>query len=169
MNTRPEIKLNTVAYDEFIVNDVDGNLVTGLVDGNFTKKLYNPSGTEVSGSITVTITELGNGLYRANFTPNALGQWAILITHSTYFAHGKGGSYLCVENLSDDLASDISDLDTKIELIKQIESGRWKIDTNTKEMVFYKDDNVTEIMRFKLYDDEGNLDVQDVFERRRQS
>ena len=155
-----DIKLNTIAYDNLIVNDEDGNLITGLVNGDFTKKLYNPSGSEVSSSITVTISELGNGLYRASFTPNATGAWTLLITNVTYFSFGKAADYRCVENFSDDLA-------TVLDTILEYNSGRWKINQNTKEMIFYKSDNVTELGRFKLYDNTGQLNTENVFERRK--
>ena len=47
--------------------------------------------------------------------------------------------------------------------------GRWKIDKDTDQMIFYKDDNVTEVARFNLYDALGNLtDIgDDVYERER--
>jgi len=154
------IKLNAINYDEFVVNDADGNLVTGLVQGDFTVKLYNPSGSEVSGSIAVTITELGNGLYRTNFTPNALGTWTLLITNATHFPYGKTGNYSCINYLNDDIG-------VIVELIKQYNAGRWRIDTSTNKMYFYKDDNTTVIAVFDLKDASGNPSVTDVFERRR--
>jgi len=154
------IKLNTISYDEFIVNDEDGNLITGLTSGDFTIKLYNPSGSEVSGSITVTITELGNGLYRTNFTPNALGNWTLLITNATHFPYGKTENYSCINYLNDDIG-------VIVELIKQYNAGRWRIDTTTNKMYFYKDDNSTVIAVFDLKDENGNPSVTDVFERRR--
>lgn len=100
---RSRIKLNTVNYDEFVVNDSSGNLVTGLTDGDFSKYLYNPSGSEVSGSISVTVIELGNGIYRVSFTPNVLGEWVLLVVNSTYFSYGKYSNYLCVEHYVDDI------------------------------------------------------------------
>lgn len=89
------IKKDTTAYDEFIVNDVDGNRVTGLGNGDFTKYLYNPSGNEVSSSVMVTIAELGQGVYRANFTPNAIGNWCLAIIQATHFPFGKVANYEC--------------------------------------------------------------------------
>ncbi len=52
-----------------------------------------------------------------------------------------------------------------IEIIKQIETGKWEILNN--QMIFYKDDNVTEIMRFDLFDKNGNPSEVDVFKRER--
>lgn len=91
----------------FIVHDADGNVVTGLVDGNFTRDLYDPDDTEVSGSVTVTITELGDGKYKATFTPNKAGSWILTVYHSTYFPGGKIANYLCV-------SEDITDAHSKL-------------------------------------------------------
>jgi hypothetical protein len=49
--------------------------------------------------------------------------------------------------------------------IKDIEGGRWIIDDIAKQMIFYKDDNVTEIARFDLKDISGNSTSTNVFER----
>jgi hypothetical protein len=74
----------------FDVHDGAGDLVSGLVQGNFTVALYNPSGAEVSGSVSVTITELGSsGRYSVSFTANAAGKWLLIVTHATYFPTGK--------------------------------------------------------------------------------
>lgn len=67
----------------------------------------------------------------------------------------------------DNLQSEITIIKDDIEFIKQIESGRWKINKSTSEMIFYKDDNTTEIMRFKLYNEFGQPNVEGPFERER--
>ena len=143
------VKIDTVLYDEFAVVDADDNPVTGLVNGDFTKELYNPSGTEVSGIVTITISELGNGLYRVSFTPNVIGEWALNIFNATYFTGGKSENYQCVTGV----VMDIFDL----------EYGRWKIVSN--QMIFYKPDGISEIARFDLKDLAGNAAQQNVFER----
>lgn len=97
------IKKNIINYDNFEVLDEDNNAITGLITGDFTIKLYNPSGTEISSSVTVSIIELENGLYRVSFTPNVTGNWLLVIYHSTYFPYGKANDYECVDALFDDL------------------------------------------------------------------
>lgn len=100
------IKKDTISYDEFIVMDKHDNPVTGLVDGDFTKNLFDPDNNEVaniSAGVQVTIIEVGNGLYRLSFTPNKLGNWGLIIYNTTYFPWGKGDSYKCVDYLNDDL------------------------------------------------------------------
>jgi len=86
-------KINTVLVDDFVVTDGSGNPVTGILSGAFTTLLYDPTGTEVSSTVTITISELGSGNYRLSFTPIVLGDWAITITHATYFPWGKRENY----------------------------------------------------------------------------
>lgn len=50
-----------------------------------------------------------------------------------------------------------------------IHTGRWIIDENTSQMVFYEDDNVTEIARYDLKDRDGNASITEIFERSRVS
>lgn len=104
-----QAKINEVLYDEFVVTDSSGNLITGLVDGNFTRDLYNPSGSEVSGTVTVTITELGNGKYRVSFTPNELGNWILTVYNATYFSYGKSANYNVMEYLPGDAGDAVWD------------------------------------------------------------
>ena len=95
------IENNKEFEDEFVVVDEDDNPVTGLIPGNFTVLLYNPSGDEVSASISVTISEIENGIYKLLFTPNALGNWELIISNSTYFPWGKYGHYKSVKATND--------------------------------------------------------------------
>jgi hypothetical protein len=43
--------------------------------------------------------------------------------------------------------------------------GKRKLDATTNQEIFYKEDNVTEVMRFNLFDRNGNPTVEDVYER----
>lgn len=54
-----------------------------------------------------------------------------------------------------------------LNLIGHIEGGRWKIDTALNQMVFYKADNITEVIRFDLKDAAGDPAHENVFERAR--
>jgi len=94
-------------YENFTVVDSDNNLVTGIPPSAFTVDLYNPSGFEVSGSITVTITELGAGHYQSDFTPTSAGTWYLTVYHPYYFPWGKSDDILVYKSdfnlISDDL------------------------------------------------------------------
>ena len=52
-----------------------------------------------------------------------------------------------------------------IEQIRQVEMGRWKIENN--QMIFYEEDNTTEIMRFNLFDENGDPASTDIYDRQR--
>jgi len=57
--------------------------------------------------------------------------------------------------------------DPKALLLYDMEGGRWKIDTTTNQMIFYKADNITEVARFNLFDSSGAPASENVYERRR--
>ncbi len=84
--------VNTPCIEHFTVTDQAWNLVPGLVDGDFTRHLFDPTGTEVTGSFTLTITALGNGHYITSFTPTSEGQWYQVVYHAVYFPWGKAGT-----------------------------------------------------------------------------
>ena len=58
------------------ITDVFYHGTTGKVDGDFTKRLYKNG---ESSSVTVTVTEISNGYYKATFTPDAEGLWALAL------------------------------------------------------------------------------------------
>jgi hypothetical protein len=60
-------------------------------------------------------------------------------------------------------ASEEIKLDQKI--VRHMTFGRWEIETADKQMVFYTDDNETEIARFNLKDRNDNASFEEVFER----
>lgn len=151
-------KIDTTVQDDFTVTDKDGNLITGLVQGDFTYGLFDPEGNDVSGSYVVTITELGDGHYRTGFDVDKAGIWYLIVYHFMYFPWGKAGNIQC-------FAHDFDSLGIMIEFIRDIEGGRWRINDN--QMIFYKEDNVTEIARFNLYSADGQPAEVDVFQRRR--
>ena len=57
----------------------------------------------------------------------------------------------------------IPSLESLLAFISSIEGGRWRIVNN--QMIFYEDDNVTEVARFNLFDSDGQPAETDVFER----
>lgn len=59
----------------------------------------------------------------------------------------------------------VSSITSSISQLYDISYGRWKIDTITKQMIFYRDDNMTEVARFDLFDSSGTPSSDAVFER----
>jgi hypothetical protein len=62
----------------------------------------------------------------------------------------------------------ITGMNNSVDFIKAIEGGRWKIDAATNKMIFYAEDNITEVAQFALKDAEGQPAHEGVFERVRQ-
>jgi hypothetical protein len=88
-----EIELDEAMTDVFTVIDDNGTLTTSVT--GFTYYVFDPTGTEVSGTVTVTITEISNGHYKVTFTPTTIGTWVVTIIHATYFPAGQSASYYC--------------------------------------------------------------------------
>jgi hypothetical protein len=99
-------KKDTPLIDDFLVLDGSGTPVSGISSGAFTVALYNPAGTDVSGTVPVTIVELGGGNYRATFTPTSVGDWLLIVTHALYFPWGKQENYQVFEQLFDDITTE---------------------------------------------------------------
>lgn len=59
----------------------------------------------------------------------------------------------------------VTQLLVDLELIRKVESNRWKLDKNTLQMIFYDDDQVTPLLKFNLFDRNGAPNVEEVFER----
>lgn len=74
----------------FAVYDSSDAAVTGLLDGAFTKLLSKDGATS---AVTVTISEVGSGIYAASFTPNGVGAWDLVVRHATYNARGWEETY----------------------------------------------------------------------------
>lgn len=84
--------VNEIVYKSFTVVDSEKNLITGLTQSDFTVDLFDPNGNDISGSVTVSITELDNGHYRASFTPTIAGEYFLAVYNATYFPYGKTGT-----------------------------------------------------------------------------
>jgi hypothetical protein len=122
--------------------------------------VFNKDGSNYITRNKTGVRTFGGGCYGVLLTFYAEDNWAIVwdIDGTPY----KAGEEICVY---DYLRSIILNINSNVEFIKQVESGRWKLENN--QMVFYKDDNVTEIMRFNLYNEHQNPATDTVYERRR--
>jgi len=59
------------------------------------------------------------------------------------------------------------EIETDQKITRHFTVGRWIIDENTNQMIFYQEDNSTEIGRFNLKDRNGGGSFEEVFERTR--
>ena len=116
-------------------------------------RLLDTAGTLSGSRITSGVGEVldGSGIYSA----------------SIYFSTSFSGSILWDTGASTAqyATEEYHNVEEQISFIKSIEGGRWKIDTSTNKMVFYKDDNTTKIASFDLKDSDGSASTSSVFER----
>jgi hypothetical protein len=61
-----------------------------------------------------------------------------------------------VSGTLNEISASLGTISCHVEFIKDIEGGRWIIDDATNQMIFYKNDNTTEVARFNLFDIDGN-------------
>ena len=127
-----------------------GNSLSGI-SGSIRYALYDTLGTEVVSSTNSGIYELGS----------STGLYGVELNLSTQFS---GSIVWSVSGNTSVFATEEVKIDQK--MARYIHTGRWIVDENTKEMIFFQDDNATEIARFKLFDRNGNASIDELFERR---
>jgi hypothetical protein len=76
-------------------------------------------------------------------------------------------AFICIDTIAEGVWVHASgaQLLTDTDLIKQIETGRWRIESN--QMIFYEEDNISEIMRFDLFDEAGDPAMTAIYDRQR--
>jgi hypothetical protein len=118
-------------------------------------RIYWLDGTLSGSRVTSNVGEIlnGTGIYSS----------------SIYFSTNFSGSILwdTGESTPAYATEEYNPMPEQVEFIKSIEGGRWKLDSTTKQMIFYKDDNTTVVARFGMSGSEGTPAVSDVFERQR--
>tara|TARA_Y100000287_G_scaffold180705_1_gene175903 strand:- start:314 stop:751 length:438 start_codon:yes stop_codon:yes gene_type:complete len=130
------------------------NFGKGLSDrpANVYYSLYDTLGTVSIFRSTGSIYQLGSGT-------GIYGSQVIL-------SQSFSGSILwevTASNGSVVFASDEVEIDSR--LTRHFTVGQWEIDKSTNEMIFYQDDNVTEMGRFDLKDAKGSPSTDQVFKR----
>lgn len=125
--------------------------------------VYNADGSVYLSRRNTGVIDFGNGKFGVELTFATGGGYYIIwdLNGTSYTAGEEINIY---DYGSDD---DIQEIKTIVQDILDMEMGRWKIDENTNQMIFYRADNVTEIARFSLHDIVGNDAYINIFERRR--
>lgn len=149
-------KLLSVNFGKLKANAVAANGVGYAV--------LDQEGTVVTARTTAGVYQTAPGIYAAliTFSSDFVGQvvWdtGAFFDDVSYASEDLNG----IAKL-DDLYNAVTAMDERIQGIYDIQFGRWKIINN--QMIFYKDDNTTEVVRFNLLDDAGNPSIDAVFER----
>ena len=125
------------------------------------------SQAEISGSIRYQLFDsLGNSVLSARNTGiyelgTSTGLYGVQLDLSTQFS---GSIVWSVNGNTNIYATEEVKIDQK--MARYIHTGRWKVDESTKQMIFFQDDNSTEIARYDLFDRSGNSSITELFERR---
>jgi len=129
------------------------NLGRGLggISGSIRYSLYDTLGTETVSATNSGVYELGS----------LTGLYGVELNLSTQFS---GSIVWSVSGNSSVFATEEVKIDQK--MARYIHTGRWVVDETEKEMIFYQDDNSTEIARFGLFDRNGVASIDELFERK---
>ncbi len=130
------------------------NFGKGLSDrvGNVFYSIYDSLGSADTFRSSTGIYQLGTGtgVYGAQLTLNQSFSGSIL-----WEVTASNGNIVFANE----------EVETDQKVTRHFTNGRWLIDENTHEMIFYQEDNTTEMARFDLKDKDGSATFQDVFER----
>lgn len=131
--------------------------------------LLDVSGSTVQPRTTTGVYQLtsGSGLYAAYVSfPNDFRGQLLWDTGSAFVTASYATEQFNVEENNprvDDIQRTLNMMSGTVAQLYDISFGRWHIVAN--QMRFYKEDGVTEICRFNLFDDLGNPSMDAVFER----
>lgn len=119
------------------------------ISGSIQYAVYDTLGSESVALTNSNVYEVGSNT----------GIYGVELNLSTQFS----GSILWKVENTNIYASEEIKIDQK--MARYIHTGRWIVDENNNQMIFYEDDNVTEVARYDLKDKNGNPTVESIFER----
>lgn len=166
--------LSTVGYT---VKDISGSIVTPRTTGSvyeLTGGMYAAAITfpdDFNGSVCWDTGQLGSKTVFATACVNYLGHNPnvdTILSKSCDISSSVENIATDITEISSSLAivsASVGEIHCNVEFIKDIEGGRWRINTTTNQMIFYKNDNTTEVARFNLFDSGSNPTSECVFER----
>jgi len=127
------------------------------------------AGSVVTPRTTSGVYQTAPGIYAAYVTfPDKFRGQLLWDTGSTFLTASYATEQYNAEenNPNVDVVLDtIQEITGTLNSIYDIQFGRWRIVSN--QMIFFKEDNSTEVARFDLFDDAGNPTMDAVFERTR--
>ena len=123
----------------------------GGVSGSIRYQLFDTVGSSFLSARNTGVYELGTDT----------GLYGVQLDLSTQFS---GSIVWSVNGNTNVYATEEVKIDQKIS--RYIHTGRWQVDEDTNQMVFFQDDNTTEIARYELLDRNGNSSITELFERR---
>jgi len=142
--------------------------LTGSTGVGYT--LYDSTGAEAVARTTSGVYQLlsGSGIYSAYISfPDSFNGSILWDTAEAGAALAYASEQYNTEENDGRVYSTLVASAADITFLKDMEGGRWKIDTGTNQMIFYKSDNVTVVATFDLKDSGGAPTSTSPFERTR--
>lgn len=115
----------------------------------------------VGGASVSEISSTGTFKYLFNIVVTEKTEFLLIMDNGVTDKRGK----IVLGGYPDDLSDKLVLMGDDIDFIKEIEGGRWRINTSTNQMIFYKSDNTTIVATYNLFDGDGNASYTSVFER----
>jgi len=148
--------------------NLDGTPKTALSSADVRVYHVDGAGAEVEDLASTALTQVGtSSVWRYRWEPSSLDvdqysvEYTLVDTDSAVFI---GLEDLAVEDFA--LQTNVLLTEADVALIKKIETGRWKIDDVTDQMIFYDPiDGTTPILTFDLKDLAGLPSSVNIFER----
>ena len=113
-------------------------------------EVFNTLGTSQGAAANTGVYQMGS----------ATGIYGVELNLSTQFS---GSILWSVDGNSSVYATEEIKIDQK--MARYIHTGRWIVDETNAQMIFFEDDNVTEIARYNLKNKDGKASVSEIFER----
>jgi hypothetical protein len=121
------------------------------ISGSIRYQLFDTLGSNV-------VSETNSGIYELGTNT---GLYGVQLDLSTQFS---GSIVWSVNGNTRVYATEEVKIDQK--MARYIHTGRWLVDEDTKQMIFFQDDNTTEIAKYDLFDRNGNPSITELFERK---
>ena len=121
------------------------------ISGSIRYQLFDTLGANVLSARNTGVYELGT----------ETGLYGVQLDLSTQFS---GSIVWSINGNTRVYATEEVKIDQK--MARYIHTGRWLVDESSNEMIFYQDDNSTEIARYALFDRNGSSSIDELFERR---
>lgn len=130
-------------------------------------QLLDSAGSITAARTTAGVYQTAPGIYAAyvSFPDNFRGQ-ILWDTGTTFPTASYAAEQYNVEENDPKVSlthTAVTQMSGTLNSVYDIQFGRWRIVND--QMIFYKDDNTTEVVRFNLFDDSGNPTMDAVFER----
>jgi|GEM_PF-6141622 len=145
----------------------DGSEKLDMTSGTV-RVYYIDGGSETEVLAPVALVNVGGNKWRYDWAPASLPVENYVAEYAVVDVDGVTARLpedVIVRELTDIAKqSTLLLVQSDLEIVKKVETGRWKIESN--QMTFYDDDGVTPLLVFNLYDQSGLPSDENVFERR---